>query len=125
MKTRRAIPSALLILGLCTSLGLLDTATGQQQQKITWVREDLYVDGNTAFTNGIAVSALEKFFAFREFNKQQLESAKGGEEEKVRNDLNRAIEVLEQSLSHAVEHDNTTVSAWVSESTAIPQGDRE
>jgi diaminopimelate epimerase len=96
---------ALLTLGLCINFVLLDTGAGQQPEKAQWVRQDLYDDGNAAYAAGNGVSALEKFFAFREFNKQQLESAKGEQEQKVRDDLNRTIEKLELTMTHAVEHD--------------------
>jgi hypothetical protein len=86
-------------------LFLLDTGAGQQPDKGPWVRQDLYDDGNTALAVGNGVSALEKLFAFREFNKQQLGSAKGEQEQKVRDDLNHTIETLELIVTHAVEHD--------------------
>ena len=97
-------PHALLTFGLCTNFAFLATVAGQQPEKGPWVRQDLYDGGNAALATGNGVSALEKLFAFREFNKQQLESAKTGEEEKLRDDLNRTIEMLELTVTHAVEH---------------------
>jgi hypothetical protein len=91
-----------MILALCTAFVSFCTVTAQSQEKITWVRADLYNDGNDAFVKGDAIPALEKLYAFRELNKQQLESVKGREGEEMSNGLNRAIQALEESLARDV-----------------------
>jgi hypothetical protein len=81
MKTQ-IIARALILFS--TAFGSLMTVTDQSQEKVTWMRIDLYNDGNAPFTKGDATPALARLslsvsFINNNWNQQKAEKTKRSE----------------------------------------------